>query len=261
MKKVTLPILKRKKKKEKISMVTCYDYTFAKLVRKAEIDTILVGDSLGMVIKGDENTFHVEVDHVAYHVNAVRRGADKPFLIADMPFGSYHISVEDGMKNAVKLIKAGAEAVKVEGGEEVVPLVEKLVSFGIPVVGHVGLTPQHLHRFGNFAMRGKSEEERLFIKQSASLLEQAGASMIVLESIPHDLGAEITESLSIPTIGIGAGPDCDGQVLVLYDILGLDESFYPGFVKKYENLDSRVTAALKQYNHEINSGVFPKKQA
>ncbi|MBP5406038.1 3-methyl-2-oxobutanoate hydroxymethyltransferase [bacterium] len=252
--KVTLPKLKGRKGTEKISMVTCYDATFARLVEKAEIDSILVGDSLGMVIKGEENTLNVSIEEVAHHVSAVKRGAQNPFLIADMPFGSYQDSVENGVKNAVKLVKAGAEAVKIEGGSEVCPLISKLVSFGIPVVAHVGLTPQYVNKFGGFAKRGKSEEERGFIMDSAIAVEKAGADMIVLEGIPEALAAEITGNVKIPTIGIGAGTETDGQVLVIYDLLGMNADFNPSFLKKYLNLDSLVTSALKEYRKDVVSG-------
>ena len=254
MMKVTLPKLKGKKGTEKISMVTCYDATFARLVEKAEIDSILVGDSLGMVIKGEENTLNVSIEEVAHHVSAVKRGAQNPFLIADMPFGSYQDSVENGVKNAVKLVKAGAEAVKIEGGSEVCPLISKLVSFGIPVVAHVGLTPQYVNKFGGFAKRGKSEEERGFIMDSAIAVEKAGADMIVLEGIPETLAAEITGKVKIPTIGIGAGTETDGQVLVIYDLLGMNADFNPSILKKYLNLDSLVTAALKEYKKDVVDG-------
>ena len=252
--KVTLPKLKSKKGIEKISMVTCYDASFARLVEKAEIDSMLVGDSLGMVIKGEENTLNVSVDEVAHHVSAVKRGAQNPFLIADMPFGSYQSSVEQGIESAVKLVKAGAEAVKVEGGSEVCPLISKLVSFGIPVVAHVGLTPQYVNKFGGFAKRGKSEEERGFIMDSALAVEKAGADMIVLEGIPENLAAEITRKVKIPTIGIGAGTGTDGQVLVIYDLLGMNADFNPSFLKKYLDLDSLVTNALKEYKKDVVEG-------
>ena len=254
MMKVTLPKLKNKKGNEKIAMVTCYDATFARLVEKAGIDSILVGDSLGMVIKGEENTLNVSLDEVAHHVSAVKRGATNPFLIADMPFGSYQSSVEQGIESAVKLIKAGAEAVKVEGGSEVCPLISKLVSFGIPVVAHVGLTPQYVNKFGGFAKRGKSEEECRFIMDSALAVEKAGADMIVLEGIPENLAADITKKVKIPTIGIGAGTDTDGQVLVIYDLLGMNADFNPSFLKKYLDLDSLVTNALKEYKKDVVDG-------
>ena len=253
MMKVTLPKLKSKKGAEKISMVTCYDASFARLIEKAEIDSILVGDSLGMVIKGEENTLNVSVEEVAHHVSAVKRGAANPFLIADMPFGSYQPSVEKGIESAVKLVRAGAEAVKLEGGREVAELISKLTTFGIPVVAHVGLTPQFVNKFGGFVKRGKSLAERKFIMESAIEVEKAGADMIVLEGIPETLAAEITKKLKIPTIGIGAGTGTDGQVLVIYDLLGMNADFNPSFLKKYLNLDSLVTNALKEYRKDVVS--------
>lgn len=251
MMKVTLPKLKSMKGTEKISMVTCYDASFARLVEKAGIDSILVGDSLGMVIKGEENTLNVSVEEVAHHVSAVKRGAADPFLIADMPFGSYQPSVEKGIESAVKLVRAGAEAVKLEGGREVAPLISALSNFGIPIVAHVGLTPQFVNKFGGFVKRGKTKEERSFIMESAIEVEKAGADMIVLEGIPETLAAEITKKLKIPTIGIGAGTDTDGQVLVIYDLLGMNADFNPSFLKKYLNLDSLVTNALKEYRKDV----------
>ncbi len=257
--KKTLPWLKAKKNNEKISMLTCYDYSFAKIAQKSEIDSLLVGDSLGMVIKGDSNTLSVELEEVVYHVKSVKKGAPDPFLIADMPFGSYQASIEEGVRNAIKLIKAGAEAVKIEGGKEVADLIYKLSSNGIPVVGHVGLTPQYVNKFGGFTKRGKSEVEQIFIKESAKEVEDAGAEMIVLELVPPQLGTLITQNLLIPVIGIGAGNDTDGQVLVIYDLLGMDESFYPGFVKKYLNLDSLIAGAINQYAQEVRTGEFKGK--
>ncbi len=254
MMKITLPKLKSKKGLEKISMVTCYDATFARLVEKAEIDSVLVGDSLGMVIKGEENTLNVSIEEVAHHVSAVKRGAADPFLIADMPFGSYQPSVEKGLESAVKLVKAGAEAVKLEGGREVAPLISALANFGIPVVAHVGMTPQFVNKFGGFGRRGKSEEERRFIMDSALEVEKAGADMIVLEGIPETLASEITKKVKIPTIGIGAGTGTDGQVLVIYDLLGMNADFNPSFLKKYLDLDSLVTNALKEYKKDVSEG-------
>jgi 3-methyl-2-oxobutanoate hydroxymethyltransferase len=254
MMKITLPKLKSKKGLEKISMVTCYDATFARLVEKAEIDSVLVGDSIGMVIKGEENTLNVSIEEVAHHVSAVKRGAADPFLIADMPFGSYQPSVEKGIESAVKLVKAGAEAVKLEGGREVAPLISALANFGIPVVAHVGMTPQFVNKFGGFGRRGKSEEERRFIMDSALEVEKAGADMIVLEGIPETLASEITKKVKIPTIGIGAGTGTDGQVLVIYDLLGMNADFNPSFLKKYLDLDSLVTNALKEYKKDVSEG-------
>ncbi|MGI6395499.1 MAG: 3-methyl-2-oxobutanoate hydroxymethyltransferase [bacterium] len=250
MKKVTMPSLKKKKGVEKITMITCYDASFARLVEKSGIDSILVGDSLGMVIKGNSTTLDVDIAEVEYHLRAVKKGAETPLIIADMPFGSYQTTVADGINNAVKLMKAGAEAVKVEGGKEVSKLIESLSVFGIPVVGHVGLTPQYVNKFGGFGKRGKTSKERKFIFESAAAVEQAGADMIVLEMIPEELALEITAELKIPTIGIGAGTKTDGQVIVIYDLIGINEEFNPSFLKKQCNLDKTITEALKRYKFE-----------
>jgi len=257
MKKVTLPDLLRKKGSEPIVMVTCYDAAFARLAEMSGIECLLVGDSLGMVIKGAESTLGVSLDEVAYHVRAVRRGAPAPFLIADMPFGSYQSSVEKGVESAVALMKAGAEAVKIEGGSEVVPLVERLTSFGIPVVGHVGLTPQYVNLFGGYQPRGRDAVARELILEGARSLARAGAVMIVLEAIPDRLAAGITEAVPVPTIGIGAGPRTDGQVLVLYDLLGMNGGFNPSFLKKYLDLETLVTGALLRYRDEVRARRFP----
>lgn len=257
MKKVTLPDLLKKKGSAPIVMVTCYDAAFARLAEMAAIDCLLVGDSLGMVIKGEENTLGVALDEVAYHVRAVRRGAPAPFLIADMPFGSYQSSIEKGVESAIALLKAGAEAVKIEGGSEVVPLVERLTALGIPVVGHVGLTPQYVNLFGGYRQRGRDTVERELILEGARSLARAGAVMIVLEAIPEQLAIEITETVPVPTIGIGAGPHTDGQVLVLYDLLGMNGEFNPSFLKKYLDLETLVTGALSRYRDEVRSRKFP----
>lgn len=260
MKKMTLPALQAKKGKEPIAMVTCYDAAFARLAEAAQIDSLLVGDSLGMVIKGEDNTLGVSMDEVAYHVRAVRRGARSSFLIADMPFGSYQASVEQGVGNAVTLMKAGAEAVKVEGGVAVAPLVERLTAVGIPVVGHIGLTPQSVNLFGGYRKRGVTRNEHDEILHGATALDRAGAAMIVLEMIPAELAAQITAEVSAPTIGIGAGPDTDGQVLVLYDLIGMDGGFNPSFLKKYLDLDRQVTEALARYRDEVRTGRFPARR-
>jgi len=258
--KVTLPDLLKKKGVEPIVMVTCYDAAFARLAEMADIETLLVGDSLGMVIKGENSTLGVSLEEVAYHVRAVRRGAPSPFLIADMPFGSYQSSIEKGIESAVTLMKAGAEAVKVEGGSETAPLVERLTAIGIPVVGHIGLTPQYVNLFGGYRQRGKSAAERELIAEGARRLVRAGAVMVVLEAIPERLAAEITSAVPVPTIGIGAGPDTDGQVLVLYDLLGMNSSFTPSFLKKYLDLERLVTTALARYRREVCERKFPLRR-
>ncbi len=259
MKKITLPQLLKMKGERKISMITCYDASFAKLMEKSEIDSILVGDSLGMVIKGENSTLGVDIDEVTYHVKAVKKGAPSPFLIADMPFGSYQTSESSAVKNAVTLLKAGAEAVKVEGGEETVNVIKRLTSIGIPVCGHVGLTPQYINSFGNYKKRGTKKDEYEKIYESAIAVQDAGASLIVLEMIPEDLAEKITSTLTIPTVGIGAGLNCDGQVLVIYDLLGIDETFNPSFLKKYCNLDKIITDAVTSYISDVKNSAFPDK--
>lgn len=248
---ITLPKLQRMKGKDPISMVTCYDYSFARLVEKTAISSILVGDSLGMVIKGDADTLSVSLDEVAYHVKAVRRGAPTPFLIADMPFGSYQSSIEKGVISAIKLIKAGAQAVKIEGGAEVVALTKELTAYGIPVVAHLGLTPQYYHSFGGFVQQAKKSSEQKKLLDAALTLEAAGAGMLVLESVPASVGKMVTAALKIPVIGIGAGRDTDGQVAVLYDILGLNEDFSPPFIKQYTQLEKIVKNAITAYCDDV----------
>lgn len=259
MKKKTLPHIMKMKNNKKISMVTCYDASFAKLIEKTEADSILVGDSLGMVIKGETSTLGVNIDEMIYHVKAVKNGAPSPFLIADMPFGSYQISEDLAVENAVKLIKAGAEAVKVEGGEETFNVIKRVASIGIPVCGHVGLTPQYINSFGSYRKRGTVKDEYDRIYKSAVAVQDAGASLIVLEMIPRELAEKITAKLTIPTIGIGAGVNCDGQVLVLYDLLGMDSEFNPSFLKKYCNFDKIVTDAVTNYINDVKNESFPEK--
>lgn len=254
MKKITLPKLQKMKGKTPISMVTCYDYSFARLVEKTSIESILVGDSLGMVIKGEPDTLGVSLDEVAYHVKAVHKGAPTPFLIADMPFGSYQSSVAKGIESAIALMKAGAQAVKIEGGKEVAELTRALTDYGIPVVAHLGLTPQYYHAFGGFVQQAKKSSEQQKLVEAALTLEEAGAGMIVLESVPDIVGKMLTEKVTIPVIGIGAGRDTDGQVLVLYDILGLNEEFVPPFVTQYATLETTVKDALKAYRNDVKKG-------
>lgn len=242
-----------------ISMVTCYDYTFARLVHLADIDTVLVGDSLGNVIQGRETTLPVEIEDIIYHTRAVRRGNPSAHIVADMTFMSYQVSVEDGMRNAGRLMKeGGAQAVKLEGGEPVVPLVERLTSAGIPVCAHLGFTPQSVNQFGGYRVQGKGDESGAQLLADAKALEEAGAYMLVMEMIPRDLAAEVTESLSIPTIGIGAGPEVSGQVLVLQDLLGMNQSFAPKFLKTYADLEGTVVDALQRYKEDVRERDFPE---
>jgi 3-methyl-2-oxobutanoate hydroxymethyltransferase len=255
---VTIRTLQSMKDKgERITMLTAYDATFARLLDEAGIDVLLVGDSLGMVVQGKDNTLEVTVEEIAYHTRAVARGADRAHIVGDMPFLSWQTSAKDALENAGKLLKAGAHSVKLEGGVEAAETVAALVRAGIPVMGHVGLTPQSVHAMGGFRVQGKNESDADRILRDARALEEAGAYSIVLEGIPTELAARITESLTIPTIGIGAGNVCDGQVLVIYDLLGLDPSFKPKFVKRYADGAGTVLDAAKSYVDEVRSGAFP----
>lgn len=258
MKPITVRTLQqRKQEQQPITMVTCYDATFARLVDGAGIDTILVGDSLGMVVQGQSNTLAVTVDEIAYHVRAVARGTQRAHIVGDMPFMSYHTSEADALRSAATLLQAGAHAVKLEGGKQVAATVRRMVDAGIPVMGHVGLLPQSVHAQGGFVVQGRDEASRQRIIEDAVALEAAGAYAVVLEGIPTDVAKAVTERLQIPTIGIGAGNVCDGQVLVLYDLLGLDPSFKPKFVKRFADGASLVTSALQDYISEVRSRSFP----
>ncbi len=249
---------KKKSEGKKITMLTAYDYPFAKIVDEAGIDMILVGDSLAMVVQGKENTLPVTMEEMLYHTSMVVRAVKNAMVIGDMPYLSYQVSVEEAVRNAGRFIKeAGAHGVKVEGGSEVIPQVKAMTKAEIPVLGHIGLTPQAILRMGGFKVQGRTEEQRRRLIEDALSLEDAGAFAIVLEAIPMDLAKEITEKLSIPTIGIGAGPYCDGQVLVLHDILGLFERFTPRFVKRYTNLKELSLQAIRQYKEEVEKGLFP----
>jgi 3-methyl-2-oxobutanoate hydroxymethyltransferase len=262
--KTTQEIL-RMKGAQKITMVTCYDATFARLVDQAGVDMVLVGDSLGMVIQGHENTLPVTVDDILYHGRAVARGFGKipgktpPHLTLDMPFMSFQVSPQKALRAAGRLMKEGyAESVKLEGAsDEVVRAVERMVAAGIPVVGHVGLTPQSVHAFGGFKVQGKTPDRAKEILEESKRLERAGCFSIVLEGMPTPLAAEITKTIAIPTIGIGAGVECDGQVLVLYDLLGMNATFTPKFLKRYASLHETVRGALDTYIREVRDGAFP----
>lgn len=249
---------KSKKEKTPISMVTCYDYGFARLVEQTDIDVILIGDSLGNAIAGYESTIPVTVDQMIYHTGIVKRGAPSKFIVCDLPFMSYHVSVEDSLRNSGRIMKeTGCNAVKLEGGEDFVPVVKALVKASIPVMGHLGLTPQSVHKLGGYTVQGRDEDKRKIMIRDAKMLEEAGAFSLVLEMVPEELAKEITESISIPTIGIGGGRYCDGQVLVINDLLGMNETFTPKFLKKYADLSSIVRDAMNEYNREVKSGSFP----
>lgn len=250
-------ILKAKQEGRKISVITCYDSAFARLIDQTDIDIVLVGDSLGNVMLGFENTIPVTVDHMIHHVAAVARVLKKPFLVGDMPFLSYNISPMQALENAGKYLQVGAQAVKLEGGEAVCPAVKAITSAGIPVMGHLGLTPQSVHAMGGFRIQGRGEEAATRLIDDAKRLEDAGAFSIVLEMLPASLGKRVSEAVSIPTIGIGAGPDCDGQVLVLHDMLGFDEDFNPKFLKKYGQLAKTIRDCVQAYDNDVKSGQFP----
>lgn len=250
---MTVPSFRAAKGRDKLTVLTCYDYTFANLLDSAGIDALLVGDSLGMVIQGRSNSLAVTMRHMAYHTECVARGAKKSLVIADLPFGSYQASSRDAVKNAGKLLQAGAAAVKLEGGARMADAIAACVRADIPVMAHIGLTPQSVHATGGFKVQ--REEERLL--NDARAVEEAGAFAVVVESVPATLGAKVTATVRIPTIGIGAGPACDGQVLVLHDMLGLFPDFKPKFVKQFAPLGDAVTTAVKQYWKDVKLGQFP----
>jgi 3-methyl-2-oxobutanoate hydroxymethyltransferase len=258
----TLPeLLGRKAVGEKISMVTCYDATMAKLVNLTDIDMVLVGDSLGNVMMGYPGTLQVTVDNMITYASSVDRVLNRAFLVVDMPFMSYQVSSEQALITAGKFVQfAGAQAVKLEGGQAVAESVRRIVSAGIPVIGHIGLTPQSIHQIGAYKVMGRGEEAATQLIEDAKALQSAGASMVVLEMVPESLAKKVSEQLSIPTIGIGAGPHVDGQVLVLQDLLGFDQDFSPKFLKKYANLGSTITSALMTYDLEVKTKKFPTQE-
>ncbi|KRT69012.1 MAG: 3-methyl-2-oxobutanoate hydroxymethyltransferase, 3-methyl-2-oxobutanoate hydroxymethyltransferase [candidate division NC10 bacterium CSP1-5] len=254
----TVTLREMKDRSERISMLTAYDYPIARLLDEAGIEVILVGDSLAMVGLGYETTLPVTMEEMLHHVRAVSRGVKRALLVADMPFGSFQASVEDGVRNAGRFLKeAGAQAVKLEGGREVADLTRRLTSVGIPVMGHLGLTPQMVHQFGGFKVQGRTAAAAERLREDALLLEEAGVFALVLEGIPWQVAEVITTELRIPTIGIGAGSSCDGQVLVTNDLLGLFDDFTPKFVKRYANLKETIAAAFTRYRQEVKAGEYP----
>jgi 3-methyl-2-oxobutanoate hydroxymethyltransferase len=251
----------RKESKTPISMVTCYDYALATIINSTDMDVILIGDSLGNVVAGYETTIPVTVDQMIYHAEIVKRGAPSKFIVIDMPFMSYHVSVEDTMRNAGRMMKeTNVNAVKLEGGREFKAVVEALTAASIPVMGHLGLTPQSVHKLGGYSVQGREEDKRKRLIEDALIIQDAGAFSLVLEKVPASLAEEISAKLSIPTIGIGAGPGCDGQVLVINDLLGFDNSFHPKFVKKYADLYTISKNALESYDSEVKAKTFPAKE-
>ena len=250
----------RKRRGERTTMLTAYDFAFARIFDAAGIDLILVGDSLGNVVQGCDTTLPVTLDEVIYHTRLVARGLSRAMLIGDMPFGSYQVGPEDAVRAAIRLVKeGGAQAVKLEGGRNVVAAIERIVSAEIPVMGHVGLTPQAVNRMGGFRVQGRGEQGRARVIADALAVEAAGAFAVVLEGVPASLAAEITTRLAIPTIGIGAGIDCDGQVLVMHDLLGLSDST-PSFAKQYASLGSLASQAARAYADDVLNGKFPDNE-
>lgn len=244
--------------RDKIVAITAYDASFARLLDAAGVDVLMVGDSLGMVVQGLPNTLGVTLEDIIYHTRAVVRGSTRALVVADLPFMSYQISAEGALASAGRVVKeGGAEAVKLEGGLAICPAVARIVAAGIPVMGHLGLTPQSVHALGGFRVQGRDEAARERLLADARALEQAGVFSIVLEAVPRGVAKWISESVSVPTVGIGAGPDCDGQVLVCYDLLGLFQGFVPRFVKRYAELGDGVVAAAKSYLAEVRAGQFP----
>ena len=260
-KKVTTnTLLKMKAAGEKISMLTAYDFSFARIIDAAGIDIILVGDSASNVMAGHETTLPITLEHMIYHASSVIRGINRCLVVVDLPFGSYQSNPDIALASAIRIMKeTGAHSVKMEGGEEVIDSIKRIVAAGIPVMGHLGLTPQSIYKFGTYTVRAKEEEEANKLRRDALLLQEAGCFGIVLEKIPAQLAKEVSESLHIPTIGIGAGMYCDGQVLVMHDMLGINTEFKPRFLRQYLNLHEQVTNAVQQYIKDVKSKDFPNE--
>jgi 3-methyl-2-oxobutanoate hydroxymethyltransferase len=255
---MTIPEFQRHKRdKKKLIVVTAYDALFTRIVEQAGIEAILVGDSLGVVVQGKANTLSVTMDDMLYHTKFVAGAAQRALVIGDMPFMSYQTSTEEAVRNAGRFLQAGAQAVKLEGGAAVAERVAAMTRFGIPVMGHLGMTPQSVHVLGGYKVQGKGKDQATMLLDDAKALEAAGAFALVLEAIPAQLAKTITHSVSIPTIGIGAGTYCDGQVLVLYDLLGLFDDFVPKFVRPYAHLKADALQALRRYKEDVEQGKFP----
>jgi 3-methyl-2-oxobutanoate hydroxymethyltransferase len=258
-KKITTNTLQKMKSTgEKIAMITAYDYSFARIFDAAGVDVILVGDSASNVMAGHVTTLPITLDQIIYHASAVIRGVDRSLVVVDLPFGSYQSNSKEALASAIRIMKeTGAHAVKLEGGAEVIESANRILAAGVPVMGHLGLTPQSIYKFGTYTVRAKEEAEAEKLKTDAKLLEQAGCFAIVLEKIPASLAKEVSESLQIPTIGIGAGKFCDGQVLVMHDMLGINTEFKPRFLRQYLNLHEQVTGAVQHYIKDVKSRDFP----
>lgn len=254
----TQTVVEMKRNGEKISMLTAYDYTMAGIIDSAGVDVILVGDSASNVMAGFDTTVPMTIEHMIYHTSCVVRGVDRALVIADLPFMSYQVTAKEALINAGRMMKeAGAHAVKLEGGKPIASTVKRIVDAGIPVMGHLGLTPQSIYKFGTYKVRAKEDEEAEQLLKDAKVLEKAGVFSIVLEKIPAPLAKKVTASVSVPTIGIGAGPHCDGQVLVLHDMLGLNKDFSPRFLRRYADLHQSMSDAVKHYIRDVKSGDFP----
>jgi len=260
--KITTHVLQEMKLKgEKIAMLTAYDFSMAKIIDKAGIDIILVGDSASNVMAGNETTLPITLEQMIYHATSVVRGVDRALIVVDLPFGTYQGDSKEALQSAIRIMKeAGASAIKMEGGKEIIESVKRILSAGIPVMGHLGLTPQSIYKFGTYSVRAQEEEEARKLKEDALLLEKAGCFGIVLEKIPAKLAKDVSESLKIPTIGIGAGRHCDGQVLVLHDMLGINQDFSPRFLRRYHNLFAEVTGAVTNYIHDVKTEDFPSEK-
>ena len=253
-------LIEMKQKGEKISMLTSYDYTMAGLVDKAGVDVILVGDSASNVMAGHQTTLPITVDHMIYHASAVVRAVNRALVVCDMPFGSYQVNAAEGVTNAIRIMKeSGCDALKLEGGVEIIDTVKRILDAGIPVMGHLGLTPQSINKFGTYAVRAKEEAEAEKLISDAKLLAETGCFGIVLEKVPAQLAARVTSEVSVPTIGIGAGNGCDGQVLVVADMLGMTQGFSPRFLRRYANLNEVITDAVGHYVTDVKSGDFPNE--
>jgi 3-methyl-2-oxobutanoate hydroxymethyltransferase len=259
LKKVTIHTLRKMKQAgERITMLTAYDATFARLFDEAGVEVLLVGDSLGMVIQGHDTTLPVTMDQMVYHCSAVARTAERAHLVGDMPFGSYQAGADEAVRNAMRLVaEGGMESVKLEGGAEYADVVSRVVRAGVPVMGHIGLTPQSVHKLGGYIVQGRGEEKAQQLLDDAKALEQAGCYSLILEMMPAELSARISRSVSMPVIGIGAGAGCDGQVLVSYDLLGLNPAFTPRFVKRYLEMGVAIRDAVQKFRDDVRHGVFP----
>ncbi|WP_132055295.1 3-methyl-2-oxobutanoate hydroxymethyltransferase [Pseudocnuella soli] len=256
----THTLQKMKDRGEKIAMLTAYDYSFAQILDAAGLDVLLVGDSASNVMAGHETTLPITLDQMIYHASSVIRGATRSLVVVDLPFGSYQSNSDIALASAIRIMKeTGAHAIKIEGGEEILDSVRRIISAGVPVMAHLGLTPQSIYKFGTYSVRAREAAEADKLKRDALLLQEAGCFAVVLEKIPAALAQEVSQSLTIPTIGIGAGPHCDGQVLVMHDMLGINVEFKPRFLRKYLNLHEQITAAVQQYVQDVRSQEFPSE--